>query len=172
MVGRHRIAATFLLGTLVAAWSVHAQGVDTSNKWPDDREHLLAGHYIGQVRDPSRAHQPCEYLAADLDLRYSHVGGKTERTYTLAVSCLEDPSMNREYESTWWNEVIGGDCLVLQPELGPNPEHPRNEGHLFGFRIDDDANALYMDGRGCVSADERDNVELRRVPSGRPAAKT
>ena len=104
-------------------------------------------------------------MDADLDLRFARVGEEVERTYTLVVSCPGDPSVDRKYESTWWNEVIGGDCLVLQPELGPNPEYPWNEGHLFGFRIENDASVLYQDGSGCVSADERDAyVELRRVP--------
>ena len=164
MIRRFKIVAVLVVATAAPAWFAHAQGVDTSRQWPDQRQHLLAGHYIGQVRDSSRTYQSCEYLDADLDLRYSGEGAEAQRTYTIAVTCPEDPSMNRKYESTWWNEVIGGDCLVLQPELGPNPEYPWNEGHLFGFRIEDDASALYQDGSGCVSADERDNVELNRVP--------
>jgi len=160
---RSLIAAVFMVASLATTWLARAQAADTSQLWPDHRQYVLAGHYIGQVRDSSRTRQSCEYLDADLDLRFARAGKEAERTYTLVVSCPEDPSMDRTYESTWWNEVIGGDCLVLQPELGPNPEYPWNEGHLFGFRIDDDANTLYLDGAGCVSADERDNVELKRV---------
>jgi hypothetical protein len=164
MIRRFRIATIVLVAALATAGLAHDQDVAGSQQWPDQRQHLLAGHYVGQVRDSSRAYQSCEYLDADLDLRYSGAGANAELTYALVTSCPEDRSMRLEYRSTWWNEVIGGDCLVLQPELGPNPEYPWNEGHLFGFRIEDDASALYQDGSGCVSADERDNVELKRVP--------
>jgi hypothetical protein len=164
MVRRSGVVAILVVSMLLPAWFARAQGVDTSEKWPDQRQHLLAGHYIGQIRDSSRAHRSCEYLDADLDLRYSGEGADAERTYTLVTSCPGDRSVRKEYRSTWWNEVIGGDCLVLQPEMGPSPEHPWNDGHLFGFRIEDDGNTLYLAGAGCVSADERDNVELKRVP--------
>lgn len=161
---RFRIATIFMVAALATAWLAHAQEVVSSRQWPDQRQHLLAGHYIGQVRDSDRENQPCEYLDADLDLRFSRRNDEIERTYSLVLRCPEDPTMSRKLESTWWDDVIAGDCLILQPELGPDPEYPWNEGKLFGFRIEDDASALYQDGGSCEAADERDaNVGLRRV---------
>jgi hypothetical protein len=165
MIRRFRIATIVMVPALATAGLAHAQDVAGSQQWPDQRQHLLAGHYIGQVRDSDRENQPCEYLDADLDLRFSRRHEEIERTYSLVLKCPGEPTMNRKLKSTWWDDVIAGDCLILQPELGPNPEHPWNEGKLFGFRIEDDANALYLDGGGCEAADERDaGVGLRRVP--------
>ena len=163
MVRRSHFVALALLGMLGTS------GVARSKKapppyvpaWPESRQHLLAGHYIGQVRDPSRVYQPCEYLNADLDLRFARVDKKVERTYTIVVTCPTDASIHVTLRSTWWITVLGDACLLLQSE--PTPDEPWGDS-VYGFRIDDDANTLYLDGGGCVSADERDDVELKRVP--------
>lgn len=163
MVRRFRIVALSLLVTLGTS------GIARSEKapppyvpvWPESRQHLLAGHYIGQVRDPSRIHQSCEFLDADLDLRFARVGKDVKRTYTIVVTCPSDTSIHITLRSVWWITVLGDACLLLQAE--PTPDDPWGDS-VYGFRIDDDANALYPDGGGCVSADERDNVALKRVP--------
>lgn len=163
MARRYRIAALVMFGMLGTS------GIARSEKapppyvpvWPESRQHLLAGHYIGQVRDPSRIHQPCEYLDADLDLRFARVGDEVKRTYTIVVTCPADASIHFTLRSTWWITVLGDACLLLQSEPTPGDAWADS---AYGFRIEDDANTLSLDGGGCVSADERDNVELNRVP--------
>src|SRR5688572_21981346 len=104
--------------------------------WPKERQHELAGHYVGTLRD-----YECENMIANLALDKAH-------HYVLTVECTEEDSSARTLRGGWWIDEIGGSCLILNNEDG--------EEKMFGFRISDDADLLSLDGGGCTAANERD----------------
>ncbi len=164
MVRRFKDVALVLVGMLGTSGIVRSEKAPPPyiEKWPESLQHLLAGHYVGQVHDPSRTYQSCEYLDADLDLRFARVGKDVKRSYTIVVTCPADTTIHITLRSHWWITVLGDACLILQSEPTPDDSWGNPE---YGFRIDDGANALYPDGGGCTSADERDDdIELKRVP--------
>ncbi|MDR6840382.1 hypothetical protein [Pseudoxanthomonas sacheonensis] len=116
--------------------------------WPKERQHELAGHYAGTLRDHA-----CENMIARLALDKAH-------HYVLTVDCSEQGSRARTLRGDWWIDEIAGSCLILN--------HGDGEEKRFGFRISDDANLLSLDGSDCNAADERDSPHgLKRTGSKR-----
>ena len=116
--------------------------------WPEERQHELAGHYAGTLRD-----YECENMTASLALDKAH-------HYVLTVDCTEQGSPARTLRGDWWIDEIAGSCLILNNEDG--------DEKMFGFRISDDADLLLLDGGGCTAADERDAPhKLKRTESKR-----
>ena len=116
--------------------------------WPEARQHELAGHYAGTLRD-----YECENMTASLVLDKAH-------HYVLTVDCAEKGSPVRTLRGDWWIDEIAGSCLILNKGDG--------EEKMFGFRISDDADLLSLDGGGCDAADERDSPHrLKRTASKR-----
>lgn len=104
--------------------------------WPEERQHELAGHYAGTLRN-----YECENMTARLTLDETH-------HYLLAVHCTGQNSPARTLHGEWWVDEIAGSCLILNRDDG--------EEKMFGFRISDDASLLSLDGGDCNAADERD----------------
>lgn len=134
--------APFLVIALVGlSQSAYAQ-VATENGgygpivWPKERQHELAGEYVGTLRD-----HECGNMTARLTLDEAH-------RYVLTVHCTEQKPPLRTLRGDWWVDEIAGSCLILDKN--------RDEVKMFGFRISDDANLLSLDGGGCTAADERD----------------
>lgn len=103
--------------------------------WPKERQHELAGHYTGTLRD-----HECGNMTAQLALDEAH-------RYVLTVHCTEQESPTRTLRGDWWIDEIAGSCLIL--------DKSRDEVKMFGFRISDDANLLSLDGGDCTAANER-----------------
>lgn len=104
--------------------------------WPKERQHELAGHFAGTLRD-----HECGNMTARLALDEAH-------RYVLTVHCTEQESPARTFRGDWWIDEIAGSCLIL--------DKSRDDVKMFGFRISDDANLLSLDGGDCTAADERD----------------
>ena len=116
--------------------------------WPKERQHELAGHYLGTLRGYG-----CENMTASLALDKAH-------HYVLTVDCTEGSSPARALRGDWWIDEIAGSCLILNNGDG--------EEKMFGFRISDDADLLSLDGGDCTAADERDSPHrLKRTGSKR-----
>lgn len=156
--------ALLLAALITATTAVAGEPADT-HTWPDRRHAELAGQYRGTIREFRLTGQACEYLHAELTLRYAGSGTDAERDYSLLLSCPADPAWaERRLRSRWWVDKIGDSCLILKPAAG----HPidQNPEKLYGFRIDDDGRALRQDGNSCEAADERyERAVLVRVPA-------
>ncbi|APP74643.1 hypothetical protein [Xanthomonas vesicatoria] len=143
-------------------------------KWPERRQHLLAGRYTGKIQvQVDRSACP----SATADLRLVAIKGRPEsRRYTLTYTGLsgKDPNYRKRIvtlRSTWWIDEIAGSCLILErepdPALNPPLDYP-----LYGFRIlENDAPGaghgivLSQDGSDCESggASEYHDKKLKRI---------
>ncbi|WOB25034.1 MULTISPECIES: hypothetical protein [Xanthomonas] len=149
-------------------------GYHGSIEWPLRRQHLLAGHYNGNIQvTVDRTDCP----AATADLRLDATKGRPEsRHYTLSYTCLsgKDPDSRKRtvtLRSTWWIDEIAGSCLILErePDAARNPPlaYP-----LYGFRINENTHSkavtgvlLSQDGSDCQSGGASEYVDktLKRV---------
>jgi hypothetical protein len=158
-----------LLATLIIAPAAIAREPADTHTWPERRHAELAGHYSGTIRESRQTGKACEYLHAELDLRYAGKGKDARRDYSLVLTCPADPAWTpRQLRSGWWVDKIGDSCLILSPGAG----HPtdRNPDKLYGFRIDKDGRTFRQDGEGCEAVNERDGPAiLTRQPAGEDA---
>jgi hypothetical protein len=158
-----------LFVALISATTAIAREPADTHTWPERRHAELAGHYSGTIRDFRKTGGACEYLHAELDLRYDGSGKEARRDYSLVLTCPADPTLTpRQLRSGWWVDKMGDSCLILRPAAG----HPVNQipEKLYGFRIDEDGRTLRQDGHSCEAVDERDDPAiLVRVSVGKGA---
>ncbi|KUF24654.1 hypothetical protein [Xanthomonas phaseoli] len=143
-------------------------------KWPERRQHLLAGRYTGKIQvQVDRGACP----SASADLRLEAIkGSQDSRHYTLTYTCLSgtDPNYRKKtvtLRSTWGIDEIAGSCLILQREPDPTLNPPLYYP-LYGFRIHENDSpgaghgiVLSQDGSDCESggASEYLDKKLKRL---------
>lgn len=160
-----------LLCLAASVATANAQQAGPTDEWPLQRQHLLAGRYVGKLQAYT---QDCQTVRAELKL---DVRGANEalHPYTLTTTCIDSDMRHtapRTIAGSWSLDQLGGSCLMLGFE---DPDDPLVGPNLYGFRLEE-ANTrprrgeganyvLAQDGSNCHSGmpPEHQDKRLRRV---------
>lgn len=165
----YKEAMSILLFGLAVAAADAAQPA-SGDDWPPQRQHLLAGRYVGKLQGYTR---DCETVRADLRLEVG-AASETAHRYTLTTTCIAGAARRaapRTITGVWGIDQMASSCLMLGFE---DPDDPQVGPNIYGFRVEEAESrsrraaadyVLAQDGMNCHSGmpPEHADKRLRRV---------